>query len=257
MNESLFIHNSRIWTGVPENSCARTVLIAHGRVEALDLPVQQIPDRAGLRVVDGRGRSVIPGFIDAHAHLLLGGLALGQLDLSRVRSRDEFEAAVEERHRILPQHEWLIANGWSGENWDDRAEPNSDWLRATGDRPTICYRMDLHAAVVNEAVLRRTDLLQDIAGGRIVRDPRTGEPTGLLFEAAVWQLVNPQVPVASVEHRREAVRAAQDHMHAHGITTVGSMEYQRDIEEVFEVLRDDMALRCRITLLECSSIVIT
>jgi predicted amidohydrolase YtcJ len=90
---------------------------------------------------------------------------------------------------------------------------------------------------------------EEPTGGRVVRDDQ-GRPTGLLIEAAAWQLVNPLVPSAGVDAKRQALREAQAHAHAMGLTAVGSMEYQRDVEDVFEPLRDELTLRCRITLLD-------
>ena len=114
----------------------------------------------------------------------------------------------------------------------------------------VAYRADLHAAVVNAAVLQRIDVDAPIAGGDVVRDPRDGQPTGLLVEAALWERVNPLVPAPAPARLRDAVLDAQRRAHQAGLTTVGSMEYARDVDSILEPLRDALTVRMRVTLLD-------
>ncbi|MHC5003816.1 MAG: amidohydrolase [Planctomycetota bacterium] len=244
MSDALHVRNARIWRGDAAGTVEGAISIERGRLVAPREPA------AGERVIDARGRTVAPGLIDAHVHLLMGGATLSRVDLSGVRSRAEFEDRIDEAHRALPEGRWLIANGWTEEDWPDHRPPDKSWLRAAGDRPVVCHRMDLHASLVNDAVLRRCDTDREPEDGRIERDPDTGEPTGLMVEAAAWHLVNPLIPVPDAAERRAALRAAQSHCHRFGITTVGAMEYWSDLEEVFAPMREELTLRCRITLLD-------
>jgi predicted amidohydrolase YtcJ len=230
-----------IWTAHDATPVARSLRIERGRVAALDAP-------PGPGAIDLQGRTVLPGLIDAHAHLLLGGEALTQLDLGAVDSREAFETAIAARHAELPPDAWLVARGWSEERWGGEP-PTASWLRAAGDRPVVCHRVDLHAALVNEAVLARCDPTREPAGGRIVRDG-SGRPTGLLVEAAAWRLVNPLIPPPDEETRREARRLAERACLAVGLTAVGSMEYAAGVEAILRPARDDALLRLRVTLLD-------
>jgi hypothetical protein len=241
---SLSIVNARIWTGDPSKPWADSISIRDGRVESLEVL------RPSPRTIDGLGRTISPGLIDAHMHLLMGGLALAELDLAPARSRRDFERMVAHRHARLAPGEWLIARGWSSENWPGSELPTKAWLIAAGDRPTVCWRMDHHAALVNDAVLARCDLRTPIEGGAIQRDPVTGQPTGLMVESAAWRLIKPLIPEPRAAARKAALLAAQSHAHRFGLTTVGSMEYARDLEQVFAPLRDELTLRSRITLLD-------
>ncbi|MBM4113489.1 MAG: amidohydrolase family protein [Phycisphaerae bacterium] len=187
-------------------------------------------------------------FVDCHTHLLLGGRTLTQLDLSKVSSRGEFEAAIAAEHARLPKSAWLEAHGWNEGRWGGE-RPTRDWLLGAGDRPVVAYRMDQHACVVNDAV---RSLLRDAiapAGGEIVLDDR-GERTGLMLEQAAWQLVNPLVPAPSVESKRDSLRAACAHAASLGLEAVCSMEYLADAIEVFDPLRAELPIRIAITLLD-------
>jgi predicted amidohydrolase YtcJ len=294
----LHIHNARIWTGDTARPWANGITISGGRVVSLGNDEATVSrGRAGTsvvspavkaRAIDARGRVIVPGLIDSHMHLLMGGRSLSELDLSHVRSREEFEQAIARAHAQLPPGRWLIARGWSQENWPDRAMPDKSWLAACKKvsgvrcqvtarvqefhesalpdtchlspdtsletslaRPCVCYRMDMHAAVVNEPVLEMCGAAKrsDPEGGCIVR-VEDREPTGLMIEAALWQLVNPLIPEPDAQAKRECLLSAQKHCHAMGLTAVGSMEYARDVEEVYCRLREQLTLRCRLTLLD-------
>jgi len=243
MTGDVAVTNARIWTGDPSRPRAGSLLIRRGRVVSFDQPPP-----AGCIIIDAGQRVITPGLIDAHMHLLNGGLSLQHLDLSHVRSRRQFEAAMAQRHAELPAEQWLIAHGWSSENWGGN-DPDKSWLTAAGQRPVVAHRMDHHAVLVNDPVLQQCDMSCEPAGGRIVRDA-AGQPTGLLVEAAAWKLVNPRIPKPDAPHKQQALLEAQAQCHAHGLTAVGSMEYGRTFEHVFEPLRDQLSLRCRITLLD-------
>lgn len=245
MGASLSIKNARVWTGHPQHAWAGAVDIEDGRVVALD-------GAGGGRVIDAEGRTVAPGLIDAHVHLLAGGESLGELDLTGVTSRREFESVIAGRHAQLPPEAWLIGRGWSDENWpaEPCRAPDKSWLRPARQRPVVCYRMDMHAALVNEVVLGRFPGAPDPPGGRIVRDPETGEATGLLQESAVLEYVEPLIPRPAADSRRRSLMAAQARAHALGLTAVGSMEHARSVAEVFTPLREQLTLRCRVTLLD-------
>lgn len=243
----LHLTNARIWTGDPERPTATSITIRSGRITGIDTAAQGEP------VIDCGGDVVTPGLIDAHMHLLLGGDSLETLDLSKVDSREEFEAIIAEAHRTAPEGAWIIGNGWTQDNWSDGRLPDMNWLQAAGDRPVVCWRTDWHAALVNQPVLDLCRLPDDerlqAEGGRQLRHP-DGSPTGLLLEAAAWNHLQPRIPKPSTERRREHLLNAQRHAHHFGITAVRTMEYAADILDVYQPMRDQLTLRCSLVVLD-------
>ncbi len=165
--DSVEIDGGRI---VSVNSAsARPVEVSrHSTVQRRSPPPLAIDRNSGT--IDLGGRTLVPGFIDSHLHLVLAGLSLARLDMSSVTSRAEFERAVTERHAHLPPDAWLLGGGWSERNWSGHESPDATWLEGCGDRPAALYRMDHHACLVNRAALSRIDTHRDPPGGRIVRD---------------------------------------------------------------------------------------
>jgi len=240
----LRVRAEKIWTADTADANARSLVIADGRIESFDAG-------AADRELDG-GPWVGPAFIDTHVHLTLGGLSLGEIHLAQVGSREQFTKAIADAHAALPPERWLKANGWDQSRWGGDM-PTAEWLAACGDRPAIAWRMDQHACVLNRAALARVaarfDLRTDPPGGRVERDAN-GQPTGLFLEQAAWKWAKPCVPEPTIAERREGLRAASRHLATHGIATVGSMEYARDLVEAIDPLRRELRLRIRTTLLD-------
>ncbi len=236
---------ARVWTGNPDAPWARSISIDGGRVTAID----ENP-APSLRALDLGGTWILPGFIDAHLHLLMGGLSLRRLDLSSAKSRGEFEQLIAQRTQTLAPGQWLEAWGWDESRWDGE-RPTREWLRAAGDRPAVAWRCDQHSALVNDAVIHLLDLRSDPVGGSIVRDS-SGAPTGLLLEQAAWKRLVPCIPAPSLQMRKQACAAACAHLLSVGITSAGAMEYLDDIESVLAPAREDgsLSVRVRATVLD-------
>ncbi|MBM4111047.1 MAG: amidohydrolase family protein, partial [Phycisphaerae bacterium] len=194
------------------------------------------------------GAFAVPGLVDGHLHLLLGGLGLERLDLSSCTSRAEVERVVHARHKTLEAGRWLIAQGWNEDRWGGE-QPTAAWFDQLDGRPVVAWRMDHHACVVSRSVMQRLDLDSTPVGGDIVRD-HAGAPTGLLREAAAWRIAQPAIPAPTMDDRRRALDAAVRHLHALGVTGAGTMEYGVDLERVLAPRCHDLPLRLAVTLLD-------
>ncbi len=233
------VNCANIWTGDPLRPWRRGMTIRDGRIVSLDEGSAPSSGHSAFT-----GSWILPGLIDAHAHLLMGGLTLQRLDLSAARSRDDFDRLIDAHCTTLTADQWLEAFGWNEHNWNG-ARPDHSWLRAAGARPAVAWRCDQHAALVNESAMGALDLRTDVAGGTIVREVH-GAPTGLLLEQAAWQLLAPRIPQPSLTSRARACSEACNHLLSVGVTTVGAMEYLDQIEQVLVPARDAGRLTVRV-----------
>ncbi len=180
-----------------------------------------------------RGAAMIPGFVDAHLHLLSGGLDLFRLELRGIRSPEDLVQRVADRARLTPPGEWILGGGWDENAWGGPM-PHRSWLdRVTPHHPVFLLRTDLHAGLVNSEALRRTGITESTPEpelGAIDREPATREPTGILRERAL-EIVARTLPPPSAEDRDAALQAAARHALAHGVTQVHDMGALQSADE--------------------------
>ena len=184
------------------------------------------------KIVDGGGRTLLPGLIDAHGHVIessggdIGlGLMLLQLDLNGTASVADLKERLRSYAEANPGSGWIRGRGWNQELWADKRFPNAAALDAVvNNRPVLLTRVDGHAAVANSMALKVAGIsagVRDPQGGRIERDSN-GNPTGLLVDNAV-DLAIKSVPNASPGELDLALTKAQDILLGFGVTAVGAM----------------------------------
>jgi hypothetical protein len=199
------------------------------------------------RVVDLAGRTVLPGLVDAHGHLLGLGQYLRNVDLTATRSYDEMIARVVARARTTPKGQWILGRGWDQNAWGDTRFPTQEALsRAVPDHPVWLVRVDGHAGLANAAALRAaavTRETRDPEGGRIER-AADGAPAGVFVDNA-QRLVARAVPPATREEQRAALRAAVAELHRHGLVGVHDAGESRETIELMEEMaaRGELDLR--------------
>ena len=203
--------------------------------------------------IDVGNATVVPGLIDAHAHLTYLGDTLAQADLSGARSRIEVVQRLRAFEQTLAPGEWLLGSGWDQNHWQDgTAFPTvADLDAAFPQRPVYLDRVDGHAAWVNSVALRIAEktgkpLAGDWqpAGGRIVRDV-AGNATGVLVDGAV-QLVRAHIPPADEATREKRLRAALHEAVRNGLTGVHDMSVSREELALMKRLADEGKLPLRI-----------
>lgn len=176
------------------------------------------------QVVDLGGRSVVPGFVDSHNHMLKAGLDLAKVQLGAATTLDEVLAAVAERAKALPEGAWVLASAsWHEANLVEQRLPTREELDAAAPRHPVYIPRGGHTAVVNSRALALAGLdegAEDPPGGALIRDPRTGRLTGQLFETPAMSLVSRLIPPPSFEEKVAALRRIQAVFHAVGITAV-------------------------------------
>ncbi len=227
----LVLRNGNVLTLTADRHRAESVAITGDRIVAVGAD-HEVSALAGARtrIVDLAGRTVVPGLIDQHLHLDHLALARSErmLDVSApLRSLAGLAELTAAHAARRPDDAWVVGGGWSegsiaelaaGERVAGRAELDA----ALPDRPVLLRHFSLHAALANGAALRLAGIdaaTPDPVGGRIERDPATGEPTGLLLETAVG-LVDDRIPAPDQATRVAELRAAMAELNRLGVTSV-------------------------------------
>jgi predicted amidohydrolase YtcJ len=218
----LVLRGGRVWPGKGLAE-ATALAIKDGRVLALgaDREVQPTIGPA-TRVIDLRGRLVVPGFNDAHVHFLSGGFGLLSVDLRDAKDEAEFVHRIAAHARTLPKGTWIREGNWDHEAWPSKRLPTRQLLdEVTPDHPVFVQRLDGHMALANSLALRLARITRetkDPDGGTIVRDEK-GEPTGI-FKDNAEALVERAIPEPSHEMNLRAARAALKEAARVGVTTI-------------------------------------
>ncbi|HEY0994376.1 MAG TPA: amidohydrolase [Gemmatimonadaceae bacterium] len=244
---TLAVVNAQVWTGDPRRPWATALAASGDRLVAVGstAEVRKLV-RPGTRVVDGGGRMVVPGFIDAHVHFLEGGFRLSSVQLRDAKTPAEFTARIRAFAATVPKGAWIVGGDWDHEQWGGEL-PARRWIDSvTPDHPVWVNRLDGHMALANSLALRLAGVgraTPDVAGGSIVRDA-SGEPTGVLKDNAmglVWKVV----PDAPPELEDRALDAAMRYVAEQGVTSVHHMGGWSDLA-VFERAHHAGRLRTRI-----------
>lgn len=207
----------------------------------------------GAARADGRGRTLIPGLIDAHGHVMGLGFQAIQLDLTGTTSLADLQTKLAAYAAANPNPLWIVGRGWNQELWADKRFPTAaDLDRAVPNRPVFLTRIDGHAAVVNTAALTRAGVTAKTAtpaGGKIEKTA-AGAPTGLLIDAAT-ALVEDKIPAAQPRERDRALQAAQEIMLSNGLTAVADMG--TSVDDWLVMRRNGDANRLRVRIMSYSA----
>jgi hypothetical protein len=234
----------------PSRPRADALAARDGRIVALGT-AEEIRRLVGpdTRVLDGTGLTVLPGLVDAHGHIESLGAGLRRLDLVGTRSATEIAARVGERAGATPPDGWIRGRGWDQNDWTVKEFPARGLLDAAApEHPVWLVRIDGHAGWANGRALAAAGIsaaTPDPAGGRILRDPATGEPTGVLVDAAMG-LMAAVVPRPSRAERRDAVLRALESCAAAGLTSVHDAGVDAEGVDLYRELADEGRLPLRV-----------
>ncbi len=197
--------------------------------------------------LDAGGKTLIPGLIDAHGHVMGMGLSLITLDLSDTRSLAQAQEKIRAYVAANPGRKWIIGTGWNQEQWGLGRFPTAAELdAAVGDIPVWLERIDGHAGWANSAAIRAagvTAATKAPAGGRI--EMASGKPAGVFVDKAM-DLVQKVVPPPAPKDRDLALEKAQRALLSMGITGIADMGTSIEDWQAFRRSADRGALRVRI-----------
>lgn len=243
----LVIRNGKIFTLSAEKPEVQAVAVKDGKIIALgaDEEIEKFVG-ASTRVLNVGGKLVLPGFIDAHCHFSYGGQSLAMLDLGNARSVEDIQKKIAERIAELPAGSAVFGFasypnpglfkglGWPTKEILDPISPNST---------VVLLRRGGHAYWVNSVALQKSGITKETKspeGGEIVKDAETGEPTGILKEAAsmLLKVDNPSKPTEDIER-------ALKHAAGLGLTGIHTGSYLKEIE-IFKELEAQGKLTLRV-----------
>jgi predicted amidohydrolase YtcJ len=222
----LIVHNGAVYTAGADGAMAEAVAVRGNQIVRVgsDRDVLRLR-RPQTQVIDARGAAVIPGFNDAHVHFISGGLALDKIDLLEARTLEDIQQRIRAWAVANPDQPWVLGRGWYYEPFPGglRGLPTRQMLDAlVPNRPARLVSYDGHTAWVNTKAITLAGITKRTVSpknGVIVKDPRTGEPTGVLKEAAM-SLVGRLVPAPTRDDRARALRAAVVEAQRYGVTSV-------------------------------------
>ena len=241
MTAALVLHNARVITMDRRQPRAQAVAVRGERILAVgsDANVRSCADPQA-EVIDCGGRALLPGFIDAHCHVLAYAASLLAVDCGpdAVSSIADIQAALRRQAEVTPAGRWIRAVGYSEVDLAEGRHPTRwDLDLAAPDHPVRLIHRSGHACVLNSLALRLCGIgmeSEEPPGGRMERDSASGEPSGLLLE--MNELVDRAVPPLSREELVEGLRLASQRFLAAGITSVVDASHTNGPPE-WELLR--------------------
>lgn len=251
MQADLILYNGDIHTMNPAAPRGQAIAIAGDRVLAVggNDEIRALAAPPG-KTIDLRGRTVTPGFTDAHLHFLSYGIGLQEIELAGVPALEEALTLVAARASLTPAGQWLTGRGWDHTLWGSGDFPTrQDLDRAAPQHPVFLRRKCGHAGWANTRALELagiTAATPDPFGGAIDHDPITGQPTGILKDVAM-ELMFRLFQEPSLDEATAAIQAATPHAHKAGLVAVHTMEGAGAFR-AFQALQASGELKLRITM---------
>jgi predicted amidohydrolase YtcJ len=226
-----------------------------GLVIGDDGRIRQVLERSDKRPkdidyqIDGKGRVMLPGMIDAHLHVMGIGVGALTLDLSDTNSLQEALAKIKAFAETNPSRPWILGRGWNQEKWGLGRFPTAEELDSViADRPVYLGRVDGHAGWANSLAMERAGIdakAKDPSGGRIIRKAGSRAPAGVFVDAAE-SLITKAIPAPRAVERDLALQEAQKLLHANGITAAADMGTSMEDWHTFRRAGDNGTLSLRI-----------
>lgn len=238
--DTIVVHG-KVYTLNTKQPWAEAVAIAGDKIVAVgsDVEIEKLR-KPGTKVVNAGGRLVMPGFVDCHIHFLDGSLSLGRVNLEGAKDVADIQRRLREYAAKHPGNDWILGRGWDYAMFGAAALPDrKDLDEVFPDRPAYLEGYDGHTYWANSKALALAGITKNTPNppnGIIVRDPKTGEATGALKEAA-HGLVGKIVPVPTRAEKLEALRAGMKWANEHGLTRVHSAGGDFEELPLFDELR--------------------
>jgi predicted amidohydrolase YtcJ len=219
----LLIVNGQLMTMNPQQPSAEALAVAGDRIVWVGSTAEARRRHPGAaQVVDLQGAAVMPGIIDAHTHLQSLGESFLKLNLEGLPSESAVVERVKQAAARTPRGAWILGWGWDEGKWAAHYPTNAALSRATPDHPVFLVGLHGFAGWANRKALALAGIGRSTAdpeNGQILRDPRSGEATGILTNQA-QQLVSRHIPALTAAQTERAIELAAAECARHGLTSV-------------------------------------
>ena len=247
---AVLLTGGKVWTGDAARPHASAVLVVDGTIRAVgeDAEVLRAAPR-GCRRVALRGRVVTPGFMDAHIHILGGGLGLDRLDLAPYKTKAEILAAIAAYAKAHPERPWIQGRGWSYDAFKPGMPTAAELDSAVGDRPAYLRAYDGHSAWASSRALALagvTEATPDPKEGTIVRVAGSRRPSGALLEDAMGA-VEEKMPHPTAGEKKAAIVRALELAASLGVTAAGEVGGELADLALYEALEREGKLPIRVS----------
>lgn len=240
--------NTKIYTVSERQPYAEALIIEGNKILSVgsEEEIKKLINK-DTKVIDLQGKLMLPGFIDNHVHFISGGFYLLGIDLRPANSTSEFKQILKNYASKFPG-KWITGGYWDHEKWEVTDLPTKEMIdEVVSDQPVFVDRLDGHMGVANSFALKLAGITKDTEspeGGLIVKDPKTGEPTGVLKDNAMY-LITKHIPEPTADENYQALLAALNEAKKLGITSVQDITYG-DALTAFQKAKDEEKLTCRI-----------
>ncbi len=251
MNADLIIFNGSVFTADDANSEADSVVVKGNKIVFVGpfetAKTYQNPD---TKMIDAAGKTVMPGFIDTHFHVLWGSRSLASAQLIECKNLDDLKGCLLDWAEAHPNREWVMGNGMSYAVPSADIDLNRHHLDAIiADRPVILFSFDMHTVWLNTLGLEKTGLLNGhppLPGDADVVMGDDGLATGALVEPAAYNLAVEQLPEQTAAEKLDELKNGMAYIASHGITTVHDMACNAEDMQVYGALHEQGGLTARI-----------
>ncbi|MBO6585992.1 MAG: amidohydrolase [Gracilimonas sp.] len=223
-----------------------TMIIEDGKIKKVG--GQELSDGASGEIIDLAGKTVLPGLIDAHGHVMGLGFQELNVNVAGIESLEATLDTIKAYAEANPELEWIQGRGWNQTLWEENEFPTAEDLdRVVPDRPVYLSRVDGHAGWVNSKALELAQISKDTPdpqGGKIIRDGN-GEATGVFVDAAENYIME-IIPEPTEVERKRALEEALEQMASMGLTSVHDAGVSATNWEIYKEFADQGKMTTRI-----------
>jgi predicted amidohydrolase YtcJ len=245
----MIIHHAKIYTVDDRFSVAEAMVVNDGKIIAIGTNDDILKRYESDSITNAGGKSVFPGFNDAHAHFAGYAMSLQTVNLVDTKSWDEVLSKCSEFAKTLPAGAWLTGRGWDQNDWAVKEFPDNTKLSELfPDRPVIITRIDGHAAIANQKALELAGVKpgDKLTGGDI--EVKEGKLTGILIDNA-GDIVYSKIPAPDLAQSKKALLLAQENCFAVGLTSLHDCGLDYGTVEKIEALQKSGELKMRMNIM--------